>query len=196
MRAASFTVPAAALLSIACWWVAVSGSSDDRVSIARPLVHAPPSVPEVAAHHNLSVELAPPPAPAPVPPIRAVGVLVAGTEHGSRALLEVRGNAPEQYSVGTPIVGPWVLSRIEADAVYVADGAKSVRVPINGGDRSPQAAAPVASASTRDNPIEAEQHLAGFNRTSPGMDVPPSVAHENNQRFLQAIQQRTRISAQ
>lgn len=91
------------------------------------------------------------PAPA-APAVRAIGVLRSANPRHSRAILQVDGGAPREYSEGDALARQWRLERIETDSVKLSDGVRHMRVTVEGGDahpaERPAPGAPGVNAST------------------------------------------------
>jgi hypothetical protein len=82
-----------------------------------------------------------------VPVVRVIGVLHSAKLHQSRAVMQVNGASPSDYSEGDEVTGGWFVRNINSDAVAISDGHRQLRVPVEGGDAHPASRPAVANTS-------------------------------------------------
>ena len=176
-----FLAAGAVLLGIV---LALPGPGPDSAIDASPKLQAPipAAVPVAVTPPAVSVAQA----PRPTMVLRGLIYRGKGSAH-SHALLDVDGKAQQPLRAGEAIAAGWTLQAIAPDHVIVGNGTDSARLDVVAGAPAAVAAAqPAAGKTVAANAAP----LAGFAPGAPPRMLADGKAHERNQRFLQAVQER------
>jgi type II secretory pathway component PulC len=134
------------------------------------------------------------PAAAPDVPggLVAVGVIASDDPSKSRALIEIGSLGVQEYRLGDAVSAGWVIARITSDSVALRNGAVERSISVSGGAAQP--AVPVTASTSRSAdaavPLGRDKPEPGFAANTPGLGISAEAAHESNQRFLNAMQER------